>query len=188
VRPKHHQTHVEPRHVPARLAGECFACRTQVARTDEHDLRCFEHVVQLHDHLLGSAGYVFDPLLPLLVPEQQERDEHKREGQQDVGLDNVQEVQNQRAPSGHDAGDRIPVVAPQPVSLAEVGHASVCAGPSRCVEWPRRSSHPGCWRARSSGTQAQNVTLARADHNGCRAVKPSRFHQPTTSGVMNVRA
>lgn len=43
-------------------------------------------------------GDVFDPLFTLLVaelPEQQERNEHEREGEQDVGLNNVQEVQDQ---------------------------------------------------------------------------------------------
>ena len=98
LRPEHHETDVEPGHFPTSLTGERFACRTQVARADEHDVRRLEHVLQLHDQLFGPTGDVFNPLFPLLVaelPEQQERNEHEREGEQDVGLNNVQEVQDQ---------------------------------------------------------------------------------------------
>lgn len=85
-----------------------------------------------------------DPLLPLLVPElpeQQERDEYEREGQQDVGLDNVQEVEDQRDRSGHDTGDGVPVVAPQPVFLDGMGHPSVCAVPFTVSSASRRRAH-----------------------------------------------
>jgi hypothetical protein len=74
-----------------------YTRRTQVAGANQYDLRCFERVLQLRDHLLGPSGQVFDPLLALLVPqlpEQQERDEHERDGQQDVRLDNVQQMED----------------------------------------------------------------------------------------------
>lgn len=81
--------------------------------TDEHDLGSSQHLVQLA-HLLGSSGHVLDALFALLVldlAEQQQRDEHERDGQQDVGLDDVQQMEDKGNRSRRDAGDSVPVVA-----------------------------------------------------------------------------
>ena len=126
LRSKHHQAHVEPHHVSMSLARERFTRGTELVWTDKHDLGQLQRVLQFQQHLFGPAGRVFDALLALLVsqlPQQEERNEDERDGEENVRLDNVQKMKNQRDRSREDAGDGIPVVPMEPVFHAGLRHS-----------------------------------------------------------------
>jgi hypothetical protein len=96
-----------------------------LTRADEHDVWQLERVLKLHDHLLGPACRILDTFLALLVtqlPQQQERHEDERDGQQDVWLDHMQEMEDERDRSRHNARHGIPIVSTEPMLHAALLH------------------------------------------------------------------
>ncbi len=112
LRPEHHEAHVEPDHFAAGGFGKSATFRSQASRTNECRFRQIHRML----NILKSRFHLFHRLRNVIIvpfsakiTKQQDGKQDQDNGQQNINIDDVQQMQDNRQHRRCNTSNNIPV-------------------------------------------------------------------------------